>query len=496
MSTEAGRRRQQLRLSARWIGCLIACLGSWFGAQPALGQAVADQQALAAMWQRGMTEAAIDYAKARVRTSSDGEQQVRWLSLLMECYAQAALRAATQAEADENWAKAATVEVDFAHASPSDPRLPWLAWQAARCQLLQSQATLAKLLAAPANNAFREGTLASVRAVLASTKELAEDLEKRIPLAAREGFQNQRQAPVQELHRLGIDVLLLECEALLVRMRVYKSGSPDSIAAATEIVTRTAAAATRSGGDAASRDLVAIAQAVAELEFGDREAALSVLERLSREGTTQAVRIRAATSAIEWLTGHGDAARADQVLRQLAVATGEVPELELARIEIALAQTAAMSEEQRGLKIAALVQNAQSLGDQFGEYWRNRAEALLIAGGGERIGKSASSELMLAEVRATRSEPSRDCWNFATRSLKLNGAKVPSCWLPKRLLCSSDSSSGVIRSPQSKRLPSALQMFPPRPKHIGWRFGAPLNRCAPMQPKKAWRNTKTLCCDN
>lgn len=400
MSTGAVRRRSQLRLADGLVAYLVTCFGCGCVVPFAHGQAASDQQTLTAMWQRGLTESAINYAKARVRTSSDGGQQARWLGLLMECYAQAALRAATPAEAEELWSNATAVEVDYANASPADPRLPWLAWQAARCQLLQAQAALAQFLAAPANNAFRERTLTRVREVLASTKELSEALEKRIPLAAREGFQNERQAPVQELHRLGVDVSLLECEALLVRMRVYQSGSPDRIAAATEIVTRTATAATRSGGDAASRDLIAIAQAIADLEFGDRDASLSTLERLASEGTTQTVRIRSATSAIDWLAGQGDATRAEQVLRQLAIAPGsEVPELELARIQIALANLQTSPEANRDPTVNALVQRAQSLGDRFGEYWRNRAEAMLIAGGGETAGLSASPELMLAEIR-------------------------------------------------------------------------------------------------
>ncbi len=143
----------------------------------------------------------------------------------MECHAQAALHRAGQDEASleaiaQHWSAANRLLSEAISSRADDPRLPWLVWQDARCDLIHAQSALASYLATPANAELRDTALSLVREVMSKTDDLLADLKRRQPLAARQGRQSGSQAPAEQLAKLSLDVALLQCEALLIRVRL------------------------------------------------------------------------------------------------------------------------------------------------------------------------------------------------------------------------------------------------------------------------------------
>lgn len=392
-----------LRACCLFSGLLAAC----WNAAPQFGSAQSsiEDRTLSTMWQHGLTESAVLVAGVRMRRATDTEQQAKWSMRLMEAYAQAALQ--DPQKSDAYWRRAEGVPGEFAIAQPNHPRQPWLVWQAARCKLLEAQANLAYFLAAPANTNKREATLSLIRTVLRQAETLADDVQRRQPLAARQGFQEGTEAPAEELHKLAIDTALLECEALLVRVKLYPVASADRVAAATEIDTRATTVLARSANDWLAQEQLQVAVAIAQLELGSLEVALKQLEQLAREASDPQVRVRAAVTAIEQLAQSGETSRAQPLLAYLDEAsrqTGAGAQLGLARLQLQLSEIARLPAEARTARLNRLVSDSKQIGARYGDYWRNRAEALLVGAlpndnSNTNSNTNIASDLMLVEVR-------------------------------------------------------------------------------------------------
>ncbi len=372
-------------------------------------QMAPEDRTLSTMWQHGLADTALQVAHARLLQSTNSADKAKWSIRLMECHAQAALHSPLQA--DEHWRAAVEVEQQFSKAFPEHARLPWLAWQATRCKLLEAQSNLARYLAAPANTNLRESSLELVREILRQTEILSEDIQRRQPRAARQGLTNESEAPVEELHKLAVDVALLECEALLVRVKLYPVGSPDRVAAATDIDTRASTVISRSAEVWSAHEQLKIAKAIAQLELGNDSDALAQLEQLARDASNPQVRVRAAVTAIERLADERAISRAQPLLAYLADATRETAteaQLGLAKLQLSLAELNSLPQELRQSKLAILLNDSKQIGEKYGDYWRNRAEALLVgslprtpdAGASEAgSNNNVAKDLMLVEIR-------------------------------------------------------------------------------------------------
>lgn len=381
------------------------CLtGAILGAAPACAQDGEDRT-LDAMSRRGLAESAVLYAESQFKHAIDPSLQAKWTMRLMESHAMAALHStsgAGQADsaAELHWAAPDNIYQRIVLAQPENPRLPWLAWQNARCDLLHAQATLAGYLAVPADQRLRESALNWVREVMSKSEQLLEDIQRRQPLAARQSRQGGSEAPAEQLAKLSIDTALLQCDALLVRARLYEPGSSDSIAAATEVDKRAEEVFSRSSDEWATREQLIAARAVAQLELGKADQALRVLEGLARDSANPQTRIRAAMIAIERLASEGATSRAQPLLTHLEKA-GAGAELALARLQLALADVPASSPEAKQRALNQLVNQAKQIGNEHGDYWRNRAEALLVGAVSSTSVENSTLalDLMLVEVR-------------------------------------------------------------------------------------------------
>lgn len=379
------------------IGALIILVAS---VSPAVAQSSAEDENLQSMFRAGLLQSAIQYAEREQRLAvANPSLHARWTLRLMECHAQVALRAA---DPDTRlWQNCDATMDRFVEGSPDNPRLPWLTWQLGRCRWLRAQSLLAQYLAAPANSALREQALSLVRETLQIIENLEQDIRRRQPIAARQGLGGGPEAPANQLAQLLVDAGLMRCEALLIRGRLYPSGSPDRIAAATDVESESAQILAVTSEEWDSRAPLEIAQATALLELGRAEMALQTLIRLAGSRGSLRVSSRAAVVAIDYLARDGQISRARSLLPLLENSFGGA-ELELAQMQIALAELERTSDSTlRNQKLEQLLASARDIGEQYGSYWRNRADALLTgsASSTSEAGRSASIELMIAEVR-------------------------------------------------------------------------------------------------
>ncbi|MCR9292989.1 MAG: hypothetical protein NXI32_09750 [bacterium] len=354
---------------------------------------------LSAMFSHGLVHAAIDYAaKQRLLAQDQPELDARWAMRLMECYAQAALRDLDNATSA--WNQCEQIRLEFMERYPDHRRLPWLTWQLGRCRLLRAQSQVARFLAVPADSGARESALTEIRSVLELMEELQDDIRQRQPIASRQGIQGASQAPARQLAKLQVDAGLLSCEALLIRARLYPTGSPDRIAAATDAQARANSILSRTAEEWDTRNALRTGEAAAMLELGRAEEGLSTLAEIARTGGPTAA--QAATLAIEYLSEIGQPSRAQGFLPALNESTNPA-RYALAKLQIQLSELKPEGQPgSREEQLQAVLDQARNIGQEFGPYWRNRAEALLVsrASTASAAGSTtAALELLKIEVR-------------------------------------------------------------------------------------------------
>ncbi len=402
-------KRKQTIIEATLVGTLAVGLLIGLLIGPAVAQPDMEDLTVAAMCQAGLSNSAIEYVQARRRlVAEDPSQSARWTMRLMECHAGAALHERSQSAA--HWEECEQVLREFVAQQPSNNRLPWLQWQRARCDLLHTQADVALYLAAPANTQPRELALQRVRKMLADLDELEDEVKRMQPLAAREGLNGGELAPAAELAKLSVDVGLMRCEALLLRARMYASGSPDRIASATDVDRQVTDILGRTELAWPSRAQLSVAQAAARLELGQSAGALRALEQLAATANQRLARIRAATVAIEYCatiaadqSSNGSASLSRGMgLLELLKRNDAGPELALAEIQLSLAAAQRQQGQAREESLNALIAKSKNLGAAYGDYWRSRAESLLVGSvtsSGASGGSSVAFDLLIAEVR-------------------------------------------------------------------------------------------------
>ncbi len=404
--------------------CLVALVASLFAMATNLrAQDDTDERTVQSMCRAGLTTSAVTYVTARRElVNMDRDLAAKWTMLLMECHGQAGLYGeGDKTTTDEQWDKCRSAYQAFIDSDKDNPRQPWLQWQLARCEMLRAQAGAARYLAAPANAQPREQVLLRIRQILVALEALEDDLAQRQPLAARGRVergvaQSEQQAPAEQLAALAVDVGLLRCEALLLRTRLYPRGSADRIASATEVDQQATAILQRTEPDWPSRAQLQVAAATARLDLGQSMEAVLALEQLANSSNRQA-RLRAALAMIEQVayvrsganspssSGTADqAARISRgyVLLEQLQATESGPEIELAQIQLALAELSRVRGSERQAAMQALVTQTQQLGKHYGDYWRSRADALLVGSleaTSANPANTLSADLVLVEVR-------------------------------------------------------------------------------------------------
>lgn len=357
-------------------------------------QAIEDEetQTIRRMVDAGLNQVALDYIQARRQlAANDLDAQSKWVMRLAEYHALTAARAGNE----QAWNSAATVLDQFLGEHSTNRRNPWLAWQRARCEFLQAQSELAARLAAPGNEARRDKVLSLVRATVGRLEELKRDITQRLQVAAQQRGEGA-QASAKQLNQLQVDASLLICESVWLRVQLYPAGSKDRIAAATLLTATAEEVLTRTDGQWASRPQLEIVNAAGQLQQAGAATGLQTLRRLASEAPTSTLRTTAAQLAISHLTSVGEASLARSLLPAMDPVS---PLASLAHMQVALTELDNLTESTRETQLTRIVSLAKDLRLQFGEYWGNRGDALLISSGASRsIGSTSNTALDLLRV--------------------------------------------------------------------------------------------------
>lgn len=398
-----------------WIRLLLCIAAAFLTLSPATVTGLeelsdsTEDRLVRRMCSHGLEEAAIRYVRARRVLERDADAVAWWFMREMECYAHLAMRQSSQAE--QSWAACRRLPHDYQQAMAAtgdlqaNARWPWLQWQLGRCHLLEAQSRLAITLANPANLTERDRALELVRWILQSMDDLQLDIQRRQPLAARQSPSESSQAPPEQLRNLSADAQLLKCEALLVRSQLYPQGSADRTAALAEMQVSLKDVLDRTGEDWPMRPAMLLAQAIAQLDTGD-EAAFSALSQLATSLNVNAnTRIQAGIALARAYADRGRESLARSMLNALmplASSSSELsPVLRFARIELEFIGLNAVSENEKQERVRELAEETRQLGELYGDYWRTRAEALMVSklSSDQVQDAQLATKILLAEVR-------------------------------------------------------------------------------------------------
>ncbi|GAB5402301.1 MAG: hypothetical protein Aurels2KO_05320 [Aureliella sp.] len=362
-----------------------------------VGHAIEDEEdrTIRAMVDAGLDRIAVDYIGARRRLADDLDTETKWVVRLSEFYAQSALRSADSGQ----WQRAVSVAEQFETAHPDNRRQPWLQWQISRTDFLHAQSELAAHLAAPSNARRRDTVLKLVRQVLRRIDDMDRDITARRQVAARQQGGNGSEASVKQLNQLQVDASLLLCEAVWLRTQLYPPGSKDRIAAATLLTDTARAVLTKTDATWPSRPQLEISNAAAQLQLSAAQEGLQTLRRLALAAPTEALRGTAAQLAIDYLCGKQSVSQARSLLGSIASGT---PRAELAELQIALADLENKSAAARDSELKRIVNMASEIRLHHGEYWGNRADALLVGSGAADSASAATGtalDLLRVEVK-------------------------------------------------------------------------------------------------
>lgn len=403
-----------------FISILFTCgKSSW-------GQLHPEEEALRQLLSVGCMESAIDYVRARSKLDIDPGAKAWWTMREMECFARWALQ--SQSNAKQHWGSCREAQERYqqvtlaGRSSEADSRWPWLQWQQARCKLLQSQSLLASYLAAPREMQSQQEALELVREILLETEALSKDVKRRQAISSRLALNDNSEAPVDQLRALDADAQLLSCEALMVRWQLYPEESEDRAAALAE-VRRKADEFLITRKDTSGRESLLLAKAIADLESGESQA-VEQLENLVQTGTQSSVRILAASHLGRYFAKQRQTSRA-RVIQQIAAKLAQqdptvAPLAELVEFEIELLGLDQLASTELATAQSSLVARSLDLGKKYGDYWRTRAEALLIKRlKSESVSDSQSAvDLVIAEVRQLTARGDDDSMRAAVNKLK------------------------------------------------------------------------------
>jgi hypothetical protein len=413
-------RRGQIRHLVRFAWLLV-----FFGlAQPSMGQGrnvyndnsygqalvtdSPDSVYIELLCGQGLSGLAVDTCTARYRLALDSgasnDHTARWAMLLMQSIAAKGVSDVAildqPGELDDLLRSAKTVMKEAGESS----RSLWIQAKYQWCQWYVLQRTLASYLASPTRTATRDWSLMTIR----TTLDELDQLQNRIQAAPGRGATttNKDSPSPSQWTALINDNLLLQIDLLSVRARFYAMESNERIGVASEMLDRIDRATSLVTNAWAGRPKLVLARANALLLLNRPADALTELQNLKQQLLDRSEIQRTPSEEGRWDKGIGTlAAQANRALGDLASAEHWIeqsggwdssPELAIEHFANRLADPA-NQELTEALRIK------DKIGKQFGGYWQQRAEALLVSSSfkpfAAQPANSIKLELLLTEAR-------------------------------------------------------------------------------------------------
>ena len=262
-------------------------------------------------------------------------------------------------------------------------RYLWLKHQQQWCRWSVLRRMQAAYVAVPARVQIREFSLTTIRECLAELESLQSQIQKS---PERTSKSNNRTAPTPEQwSNLINDTLLLQTDFLLLRTLYYPPKSTDRIAAATEIVNTIDKALNRIGTDWQGYPNLELARCTALIHVERPDDALASIQSLNKRLTSPADgkpkqsnrwQLRIATLAAEACRNLGNLKESNQWLDSIGGWTA-APEIAIEHFANLIASSSGKPPSES--QIANVLQVKKEIGNRFGSYWQQRADAILLA---------------------------------------------------------------------------------------------------------------------
>ncbi len=261
-------------------------------------------------------------------------------------------------------------------------RYLWLKQQQQWCRWFVLRRMQAAYVAVPARIQIRQFSLTTIRECL----EELESLQSQIQKTPERTSKSNKAAPTPEQWSSLInDTLLLQTDFLLLRTLYYPPKSTDRIAAATEMVNTIDKASTRIGTDWHGYPNVELARCTALIHLERPADALASIQSLNKQLTAPVDgkpkqgnrwQLRIAMLAAEASRNLGNLKESNQWLDSIGGWTA-APEIAIEHFANLVASTSSKPPSES--QIASVLQVKKEIGNRFGSYWQQRADAILLA---------------------------------------------------------------------------------------------------------------------
>lgn len=347
-----------------------------------------------------------NYCQERLRDSAiTAARRVELTIELSRTYAEHALQTAP-AERAPLWKRAHEVAGDFVRENPRSGRLLLVRTQAALAALAQGELARQEIELAAPDEAVLENARASIRAAVASLKQLDDDVTAELVRRARiEAQGDQLTAP--ELSSLQTHLRYQLARAFRNQGLLYAEGSNDRLNAITQALEKLDSISDLADDDPLKwpslLDVVTCYRLMRDTNLAEQR-----LTQLVKQTPPTQIANRVAAESLRLLLARGRLAEANTLAQQY-VPTGPAGsgDFEYARLEASLTSWREASQQRVAADAArwekASADQVRHITATQGPYWARRAEMLLARSIGRSVTAESSAALLQAAAAFYRS---------------------------------------------------------------------------------------------
>ncbi len=320
----------------------------------------------------------------------------RWTSLLIKSIA----------ERDSE--RAASIQVALGESTKifdafiADPKNQayrvWIEYSYETVRFNLTNRAVANFLAAPTNKARRDDALETLRSMLDHLVEIKEMAHTQLGTALRRSDRDSA-SRVRDLGSLHNRLSLLEIDCMLLRSECYPQDSDERIAAGTEALAAIDKITGRIESDWSGQELLDLTRNQSLIALSRYNDAVQSLSKWIPTVNDPSLRHRGIAMLASAYQSQGDLTLATKALLTASNnALQESPEIGLATLALQIASWKKQSDasparrppsvDENDQEIERILKVKNQIADRFGGYWRQRAEALIVAAS---LGSSAAS---------------------------------------------------------------------------------------------------------
>lgn len=371
---------------------------SMIGTQPQDGHY--SRRLLRSFWDAGLFQIAKEHCQTqRGSSKSDSDSYALWTMWMIEGLGREA-QTIDRASGNQEWSEEIEAIVkEYASKEDKQKRLPWVELERIRCYFRVAQSDLANYLAAPARKDSREACLASVRKILDQLNAHQKQVAEWIAMESNKPAGKNEVPKSVELQSLLNESILIEIECFELQGQCYEEQSSDCIAAGTRMMKGIEEAKTRISTDWSGYPKLELARVSALLLQSDYSKSIRSALDLRTKISDESSKVRLLALLAQSYRRSNKFAEANKTLEEAGSWTSS-PQIAIERLALQLdllKSVSASNDNTQGLQEA--IDFKKKIGDQFGPYWLQRAEAVLVSRG------SSSPETAMTNGEKTPSNP-------------------------------------------------------------------------------------------